>query len=87
MRPFIATTSLIGVAACIWAGAAWADAKATFDSVCSKCHEQKDFAGKSAAQIEEQIKGIVSGSIKHKKKLTLSDAEAKEMAAYLSGGK
>jgi mono/diheme cytochrome c family protein len=87
MRPFIATTSLIGAAACLWAGSAWADAKATFDSVCSKCHEHADFAGKPAAQIEEQIKGIVSGSIKHKKKLTLSDAEVKEMAAYLSAGK
>ena len=87
MRSFIATMTLTCAAACLWTGAALADPKATFEKVCSNCHEMSDFAGKPAAQLEEKIKAITAGTLKHKKKLTLTDDEAKAMAAYLSAGK
>ena len=72
-----------------FAPAVHADAKATFEAVCSECHEVTDHADRSAADLEKTIKGIVAGTVKHKKKkLTLSDAEAAEMAKFLaSGGK
>jgi cytochrome c553 len=74
------------VAAVAFAGPSFAD-KAKFDEACSDCHEAKDFAGKSAADLEKSLKGIVAGTVKHKGKLKLTDAEVKSLAAYLSAGK
>lgn len=67
-----------------FSGAVLADAAGQFEEVCSDCHEKADFAGKSAADLEKSIKGISAGTIKHKGKIKLSDAEAKDMAAFLS---
>jgi mono/diheme cytochrome c family protein len=61
--------------------------KKIFDSVCADCHELKDNAGKPAADLEKTLKSIVAGTTKHKKKLTLSDADISNVAAYLSGAK
>ncbi len=71
------------------AHAADAAAKAKYDDVCAECHELDEMTDQSADEIETKIKGIVAGTVKHKKKkLTLSDAEAKAMAKFLaSGGK
>jgi mono/diheme cytochrome c family protein len=64
-----------------------ANAKATFDEVCSECHEPDDHADRTPADLEKTIKGIVAGTVKHKKKkLTLTDAEAAEMAKFLAAG-
>ena len=52
--------------------------------VCSACHEKADRAGKDAATLAAQIKGVVSGETKHKKTITLTDAEIADIAAYWS---
>ena len=58
--------------------------KAKHDEICSACHEKADWAGKDAATLEAQIKDVVSGKTKHKKALTLTDAEIANVAAYWS---
>lgn len=55
---------------------------------CLECHEPaEDFADVTAAEIEESLKKIVGGKMKHKEKLTLSDEDIADMAAYLAGAK
>ena len=67
---------------------ALADAKKTFTDVCSECHETADFDGEDAKDVAATIKKITAGQMKHKKAIKLTDAEAAEMAAFLtSGGK
>ena len=67
---------------------ALADAKKTFTDVCSECHETADFEGEDAKEIAATIKKISAGQMKHKKAIKLTDAEAAEMAAFMtSGGK
>jgi cytochrome c553 len=56
--------------------------KAKVDEVCSECHEKADWAGQDAATVEAKIHGVVSGKTKHKKKITLTDAEMAGVAAY-----
>lgn len=58
--------------------------KVKVDEVCSECHEKADWAGKDAATLECQIKDVVAGKTKHKKKITLTEAEAANIAAYWS---
>jgi len=71
-----------------YGSAALADAKATFNDVCSECHETADFEGEDAAEIAATIKKISAGQMKHKKAIKLTDAEATAMAAFMtSGGK
>lgn len=78
-------------AAAVLAGygsAALADAKKTFADVCSECHEPADFEGEDAKEVAATIKKISAGQMKHKKAIKLTDAEATEMAAFMtSGGK
>jgi cytochrome c553 len=73
-------------AAVAFAGPALAD-KAKFDADCADCHEAGEWAGKPAADLEKTLKAISAGSVKHKGKLTFTDAEAKSLAAFLSAGK
>jgi cytochrome c553 len=77
---------LAAAAAVSAAGPAFAD-KAAFDAQCADCHEANEFAGKPAADLEKTLKGISAGTVKHKGKIKLSDAEAKSLAAFLSAGK
>ena len=83
----MAATALVG---CLYGIPAYAaDAAAgqkTFQSTCNACHAKnmKVFAGKSAADLQTEIKGIVGGTVKHPKKLTLSDDDAANVAAYLA---
>jgi len=73
----------ISVAMCGTAFAGDAAAgKAKVGEVCSECHEKADWAGKDAAGLEAQIKGVVSGATKHKKKITLTDKEIADVAAF-----
>jgi mono/diheme cytochrome c family protein len=70
-------------------GTAYADAaagKATFTGICAECHEAGDFEGEDAAELSGTIKKIVSGEMKHKKALKLTDAQIADVAAYLSSG-
>lgn len=61
--------------------------KATFTEVCAECHEVADFEGESAADVQATIKKIVSGGMKHKKALKLTDAQIADVAAYMTSGK
>jgi mono/diheme cytochrome c family protein len=58
----------------------------TFQGSCNACHAKnmKVFAGKSAAELQTEITGIVGGTVKHPKKLTLSADDAANVAAYLA---
>ncbi len=58
--------------------------KAEVDKVCGACHESADWKGKSAAQLEAQIKAVVAGKTRHPKKLDLSEAQIADVAAYWS---
>ena len=57
-----------------------------FQSTCNACHAKKMqvFAGKSAADLQTEITGIVGGTVKHPKKLTLSADDAANVAAYIA---
>ena len=85
---------VVSLAAMGFAGygsAAMADAAAAkkmFNDVCSECHETADFEGEDAKEVAATIKKISAGQMKHKKAIKLTDAEATEMAAFMtSGGK
>jgi mono/diheme cytochrome c family protein len=83
------TISLASAALASFSGAALADAaagKATFDDVCSECHETADFEGEDAAELTATIKKIAAGQMKHKKALKLTDAQAADVAAFMAGG-
>lgn len=77
----LATAGLAG-----YGTAALADAKATFNDVCSECHETADFEGEDAAELTATIKKISAGQMKHKKAIKLTDQEAADMAAFLAKG-
>ena len=67
------------------AGASAADVqagKAKVDKVCSECHQSADWKGTSEAELATMIKDVVSGKVKHAKKLQLTDAEIADIAAY-----
>jgi mono/diheme cytochrome c family protein len=86
MKTGIAVLLLTGAAL---PGAAFADAaagKAKFDAVCSECHETSDFAGKSAAELTTTLKGIQAGTIKHKGKVKLTDAEIADFVQHFAPG-
>lgn len=86
----IRTLVIAAAMAACFSGAAFAgDAAAgkTKAAACADCHEPADFAGKSAADIEKSLKDIVAGKAKHKKKLTLPDADIQDIAAYFAAGK
>jgi mono/diheme cytochrome c family protein len=79
--PFI----LSGFAFCDPASAADSAAgQKTFESICAACHQLKTFAGKSESDLVTQLTGIVAGSVKHPKKLTLSSTDIANVAAYIS---
>jgi mono/diheme cytochrome c family protein len=69
-----------------WSGSVLADAKAKFAADCAECHEAGDFEGEDAKALADSIKKISAGQVKHKSKITLSDAEITEIAAYMSKG-
>ena len=80
----VATLALAGFSTIASADAA--AGKAKFAAACAECHEVADFEGESAAALTDSIKKIVAGQQKHKSKLTLSDADIANVAAYMSSG-
>ena len=72
-----------------WGMAANADAagKAKFDAACAECHEAGDFEGEDAKALADSITKIASGAMKHKSKITLSDADITAVATFMSTGK
>ena len=68
---------------------AYADAaagKATFEKVCAECHEAGDFDGEDPKEVATTVKGIVGGTVKHKKALKLTDQEINDVAAFMAAG-
>jgi mono/diheme cytochrome c family protein len=64
--------------------------KAKVQQICADCHEPADFKSQSEVQLRAKISDVVAGKVKHKKKLTLTDQEISDIAAYwasASGGK
>jgi mono/diheme cytochrome c family protein len=85
IAPFVAAAALGLLAAGPSAnGADSAAGQKIFAGTCAACHQLKSYAGKSDAELETEVKGIVAGTIKHPKKLTLSDTDAANVAAYIS---
>jgi mono/diheme cytochrome c family protein len=82
IRAFTVCTAF---AACVSTYAADSDAgQKTFQGTCAACHKLKSYAGKSDAELETRIHGIIAGTTKHPKKLTLTDADVANVAAYIS---
>ena len=69
-----------------WSMAAHASAKDKFAAECAECHEPGDFEGEDAKALDATIKKIKAGEQKHKSKITVSDAEIKELADFMSKG-
>ncbi len=55
-----------------------------FTASCAACHQLKSYAGKSEAELETELKGIMAGTVKHPKKLTLSASDIENVATYIS---
>lgn len=68
------------------AGADAPSGKALFETICSGCHESDDFKGENPNFIAEKIGKVMSGEIKHKKKLSLTHEEAAAVAAFMTNG-
>lgn len=51
---------------------------------CAECHEARDWEGETQASLESLIRDVVKGSVKHNRKITLSDAEIANIATYWS---
>jgi mono/diheme cytochrome c family protein len=56
----------------------------TFESTCAACHPLASYAGKSDAELQAALKGMVAGTVNHPKKLTLSAIDIANLAAYIS---
>lgn len=69
-----------GLAADVQAGRTAAAAK------CAQCHAAKDWEGEDAPSLEDLIREIVAGEIKHKTELDLSPSEIADIAAYWGQG-
>ncbi len=55
---------------------------------CLDCHEPaEDFEGLTADEIAASIKSVTMGQVKHKEKITLSDVDAADIAAYFASAK
>jgi len=56
-----------------------------FETTCSKCHFEDDFAGESKEAIESKLAGVKAGTTEHKPSLAdLSDEEIKKLAEFFA---
>jgi mono/diheme cytochrome c family protein len=60
--------------------------KARFNAVCGECHDSADFENENPQALAATLRRIVSGELRHKKPLQLSDREIQDIAAYMSTG-
>jgi mono/diheme cytochrome c family protein len=60
--------------------------KARFNAACGACHDSADFENENPQALAATLRRIVSGELKHKKPLQLSDQEIADIAAYMSTG-
>ena len=84
------TMTWVGMAVLLLgSGAAGADAaagRARFNAICGECHDSADFENENPQALAATLRQIVSGEIKHKRALQLSDQEIADIAAYMSTG-
>jgi mono/diheme cytochrome c family protein len=84
-RIIAAMIFLAGLPVCILANAAdSAVGEKIFASTCAACHQFKSYAGKSQADLESKVKGIVAGTVKHPKKLVLSADDIANVTTYIA---
>jgi mono/diheme cytochrome c family protein len=83
---FVAIAALLGclVSSISVQAADSAAGEKTFTGTCAACHKLKSYAGKSETELQTEITGIVGGTVKHPKKLTLSADDIANVAAYIS---
>lgn len=55
-----------------------------FNDTCIECHERTDWEGETTASVEQTLRGIMTGKVKHKAKLTLTESEVIAMAKFLT---
>ena len=55
-----------------------------FTANCSGCHQLKSFAGKTGAELDTKLAGIVAGTTAHPMKPTLSPAEIADISAFIA---
>ncbi len=85
VKSLAVTVLLAGLVASIPVHAADSAAgQATFTGTCAACHKLQSYAGKSETELQTEIKGIVAGTVKHPKKLTLSADDIANVAAYIA---
>ena len=83
MRHWIlATVGIIALTATRFVLAADAAGKAAAQAKCVQCHDAGDWDGENAASLEALIRDVARGSVSHKVKIQLDDAEVKDIAAY-----
>ena len=83
---FLAATAAATMLVFGTAQAGDAAAGKTKAEACADCHEAADFAGEDAAALEQSIKDVAAGKVKHKSKVEVSDADAADIAAYWASG-
>ena len=49
---------------------------------CGECHAAKDWEGEDASALEDLIRDIVAGKVKHRTKLELSASDIANIAAF-----
>ena len=79
----------VGAIVYLGSGPARADVaagKARFNAACGQCHDSADFENENPQALAATLHRIVSGELKHKKPLQLSDQEIADIAAYMSTG-
>jgi mono/diheme cytochrome c family protein len=56
------------------------------EAKCAQCHAANDWDGEDAPSLEDLIRDIVAGKVKHRGKLELSPQEIADIAAYWGSG-
>ena len=85
MHIVIARSLIFWLAASVAASAAdIAAGRNAFTASCSGCHQLKGFAGKTNAELETELTGIVAGTKAHPMKLTLSRSDIVDISAFIA---
>jgi cytochrome c553 len=78
--------SIIALASLVCAGttraAEVAAGKGIAQAKCGSCHDATDWDGETTTSLESLIRDVAKGTVSHKQKITVSDDEVKEIAAY-----
>jgi mono/diheme cytochrome c family protein len=87
------TLIAFAVASYFVAGMSWADdavdaGRATFDRICTECHYEDDFSGRSRQEILARIQQVAAGEAEHEVDLSvLSNEEMADLADFFASFK